>query len=162
MTPLPLFVTVNSGWVICSMIQIELLSKTVDSSSDCASWGLAKTRFPPVTGVPALAELLGAPPADEEALDPQPASAMRAQPTVRAMVRTGLCLTSSSGEHRSDGFVAKRKGVRVAKGRRREKTRESGTALCRNGGQRFAQTFAHHCKGHFAIERESTPALTIM
>ena len=58
MTPLPLFVTVNSGWVICSMIQIELLSKTVDSSSDCASWGLAKTRFPPVTGVPALAELL--------------------------------------------------------------------------------------------------------
>ncbi len=76
MTPLPLLVTVNSGWVICSMIQIELLSKTVDSSSDCASWGLAKTRFPPVTGVPALAELLlAAPPADEEALDPQPASA---------------------------------------------------------------------------------------
>src|ERR1700727_929499 len=95
MTPLPLFVTVNSGWVICSLIQIELLSKTVDSSRECASWGLAKL-------------IAGAPPADEEALDPQPASATRAQPTVRAMVRTGLCLTSSSGEHRSDGFVAKR------------------------------------------------------
>ena len=58
MTPLPLAVTVNSGWVICSKIQIELLSKTVDSSIDCASCGLAKTRLPPVTGVPALAELL--------------------------------------------------------------------------------------------------------
>src|SRR6202161_4737856 len=110
MTLLPLLVTVNSGWVICSMIQIELLSKTVDSSSDCASCGLAKTRFPPVTGVPALAELLllVAPPADEEALDPQPASATRAQPTVRAMVKSGLCLTSSSREHRSDGV--RRKG----------------------------------------------------
>src|ERR1700690_4201439 len=98
MTLLPLLVTVNSGWVICSMIQIELLSKTVDSSSDCASCGLAKTRFPPATGVPALAELLLlVPPADEEALDPQPASATRAQPRVRAMVKTGLCLTSSSG-----------------------------------------------------------------
>src|ERR1700735_5084430 len=107
MTPLPWFVTVNSGWVICSMIQIELLSKTVDSSSDCASCGLAKTRFPPETGVPALAELLLGPPAAEEALDPQPASATRAQPTVRAIVKTGLCRTSSSGEHLSDEYVAK-------------------------------------------------------
>src|SRR3984957_14621027 len=107
MTPLPVSVTVNSGWVICSMIQIELLSKTVDSSSDSASCGLAKTRFPPATGVPALAELLLVPPADEEALDPQPASATRAQPTVRAIAKTDLCLTSSSGEHRSDGVVAK-------------------------------------------------------
>src|SRR6202451_3852119 len=111
MTPLPLLVTVNSGWVICSMIQIELLSKIVDSSSDSASCGFAKTRFPPSTGAPALAELLLVLPADEEALDPQPASATRAQPTVRAMVKTGLCLTSSSGEHRSDGFVAKRDDV---------------------------------------------------
>src|SRR5580693_3059487 len=112
MTPLPLLVTVNSGWVICSMIQIELLSKTVDSSSDCASCGFAKTRFPPSTGAPALAELLVLVlPADEEALDPQPASATRAQPTVRAVAKTDLCLTSSSSEHRNDGFVAKRDDV---------------------------------------------------
>src|SRR5271167_3381199 len=105
MTPLPLLVTVNSGWVICSMIQIELLSKTVDSSSDCASCGLAKTRFPPATGVPALAELLlVVPPAEEEPPDPQPASATRAQTVVRAMIEIGLCLTSSSGEYRSDGY----------------------------------------------------------
>src|ERR1700733_1191140 len=88
-TLLPLLVTVNSGWVICSMIQIELLSKTVDSSSDCASCGLAKTRFPPVTGVPALAELLLVPLAadDEEPPPPQPASTTRAAPADRAVVR---------------------------------------------------------------------------
>src|SRR6202021_2560072 len=110
MTLLPLLVTVNNGWVICSMIQIELLSKTVDSSSDCASCGLAKTRFPPVTGVPALAELLLVPPADEGALDPQPGRATRGQPTVRGLIKTGVCLTSSAGEHRSDGFVSKGRG----------------------------------------------------
>src|ERR1700685_2022767 len=128
MTPLPLLVTVNSGWVICSMIQIELLSKIVASSSDSASCGFAKTRFPPSTGAPALAELLLLVlPADEEALDPQPASATRAQPTVRAVVKTGLCLTSSSGEHRSDGFVAKRDDV----GGDTTLCRGRGTALCR-------------------------------
>src|ERR1700678_152844 len=129
MTPLPLLVTVNSGWVICSMIQIELLSKIVDSSSDSASCGFAKTRFPPSTGAPALAELLLllVLPADEEALDPQPASATRAQPTVRAVVKTGLCLTSGSGEHRSDGFVAKRDDV----GGDTTLCRGRGTALCR-------------------------------
>ena len=143
MTPLPLAVTVNSGWVICSRIQIELLSKTVDSSSDSASCGLAKTRFPPVTGVPALAELLLlAPPADggdEEADDPQPASATRAQPTVRAVAKTDLCLTSSSGERRSDGFVAKGDDVGVdttlcAEGR--------GTTVCRGG---WAKVCANLC-----------------
>src|SRR5580692_5128038 len=112
MTPLPLLVTVNSGWVICSMIQIELLSKMFVWLSDSASCGLAKTRFPPATGVPALAEpLLVVPPAEEaaeeEPPDPQPASTARAQPTVRAAVKTDLCLTGSSGERRSDGFVAR-------------------------------------------------------
>src|SRR5882672_10462906 len=100
----------NSGWVICSMIQIELLSKTLASSSDFASWGLAKTRFPPLAGVPALAELvlllLAGPPAEEVALDPQPASATMAQPTLRAMVNAGRCLTSSSGVSRGDRVVA--------------------------------------------------------
>src|SRR5882757_9387513 len=104
-TALPLAVTMNSGWVICSMIQIELLSKTLASSSDLASWGLAKTRFPPLTGVPAAAELvllLAGPPAEEVALDPQPTSATMAQPTVRAMVNAGRCLTGSSGVSRGD------------------------------------------------------------
>src|ERR1700761_9102222 len=142
MTLLPLLVTVNSGWVICSMIQIELLSKTVDSSSDCASCGLAKTRFPPVTGVPALAELvLVVPPADEEAPDPQPASATRAQPTVRATIEIGLCLTSSSGEYRSDGYVAK--GMTRGEGHDRVPGERHDRAEA--VGQRFAQTFAQHC-----------------
>src|SRR5580693_9782782 len=98
MTLLPLLVTVNSGCVICSMIQIELLSKTVDSSSDSASCGLAKTRFPPSTGLPALAELLLVLPPDGEEPDPQPANRTAAQPRIRALDRTGLCLTSNSGD----------------------------------------------------------------
>src|ERR1700743_424066 len=91
------------------MIQIELLSKIFVSLSDSASCGLAKTRFPPSTGVPALAELLlVVPPPDEEEPAPQPASvSMAAQPRVRALIRTGLCLTSSSGRHRRDGLFAK-------------------------------------------------------
>src|SRR5580692_1232924 len=110
-TALPLAVTMNSGWVICSMIQIELLSKTLASSSDFASWGLAKTRFPPFTGVPAAAELvllLAEPPlgVEEVAADPQPASATTAQPILKAMVNAGRCLTSSSGVRRGDRVVA--------------------------------------------------------
>src|ERR1700735_1509278 len=130
MTPLPLLVTVNSGWVICSMIQIELLSKIVDSSSDSASCGFAKTRFPPSTGAPALAELLLVLAADGEALDPQPASATRAQPTVRAIVKTGLCLTSSSREHRSDEFVAKGGG----RGRGHDPVPRGKARPCAEGG----------------------------
>src|SRR6202451_1630651 len=141
MTPLPLLVTVNSGWVICSMIQIELLSKIVDSSSDSASCGFAKTRFPPSTGAPALAELLLVLPADEEALDPQPASATRAQPTVRAMAKTDLCLTSSSGELRSDGFIAKGDDV----GR--------GTTMCRGG---WAKVCANLCPTLYGRFRPNT------
>ena len=37
----------------------------------------------------------------------QPASTARAQPAVRAMIEICLCLTSSSGEYRSDRYVAK-------------------------------------------------------
>src|ERR1700749_5318846 len=96
MTPLPLLVTVNNGWVICSMIQIELLSKTVDSSSDCASCGLAKTRFPPSTGVPALAELLALPAADELPLHPQAASTATVQQAVRAIAKADLGFIGNS------------------------------------------------------------------
>src|ERR1700722_8939986 len=101
-TPLPSAVTMNSGWVICSMIQIELLSKTLDSSSDLASCGLAKTRLPPLTGVPAAAvELLVLPPEppaleEDPPPDPQAASAKAAHPTLRAMANADRCLTSTS------------------------------------------------------------------
>ncbi len=77
--------------MICSRIQIELLSKIVDSSMDWASCGLLNTRLPPCTGPPELPELL-----DGEDPDPQPASTARALPTIRAFVRKVLCLTSSS------------------------------------------------------------------
>src|SRR5579864_2464080 len=77
MTLFPLLVTVNSGWVICSMIQIELLSKTLVWFSDWASCGLAKIKLPPRTGLPLDAgELL------EDALAPHPASSARALPAI--------------------------------------------------------------------------------
>src|SRR5580704_14149498 len=90
MVPFPLDVTVKSGWVICSRIQIELLSKTVDSSIDWASCGLLKTRLPPRTG-----PVLAVPPPEPE-LDPQPASRARAEPKMNALVRAVRCLTSCS------------------------------------------------------------------
>src|SRR6266481_4778848 len=93
MTPLPFAVTVYSGWVICSRIQIELLSKTVDSFIDWASCGFEKMRLPPRTGPLEPPE-----PLDDGAPDePHPASTARALPAIRALVRMVLCLTSSSG-----------------------------------------------------------------
>ena len=62
----------------------------------------------------------------------RPAPAGR-QPAVRAMVRIGLCLTSSSGELRSDGYVAKRDDMRAVRRTTQRGTRpcvEGGTALC--------------------------------
>jgi hypothetical protein len=73
------------------MIQIELLSKTFDSLSDCASCGLAKTRFPPWTGVPALAELPPLPAVDEPP-DPQAASTATVQQAVMAIAKADLGL----------------------------------------------------------------------
>src|ERR1700742_5186754 len=79
------------------MIQIELLSKTVDSSSDCASCGLAKTRSPPLTGVPALAELLLPPlAAVDEPLDPQAASVPTVAQGAIAIARADLGLIWTS------------------------------------------------------------------
>src|ERR1700729_4161401 len=77
--------------MICSRIQIELLSKTVDPSIDWASCGLLKTRLPPCTGPPlGDAGLVGDP------LVPQPAMRARAEPAMRVFMRTMRCLTDSS------------------------------------------------------------------
>src|SRR5215469_4672843 len=92
MTPLPLAVTVYSGWVICSRIQIELLSKTVDSSIDWASCGLLNTRLPPCTGPLLPPDELP----DDDEPDPHPASTARVEPTTRALRRADRCLTCSS------------------------------------------------------------------
>src|ERR1700739_2378257 len=93
MTLFPLLVTVYSGWVICSRIQIELLSKTLVSLNDWASCGLAKIRLPPRTG-PLLGagELLE----DDDALAPHPASSVRALPAVRTLASAVRCITSTS------------------------------------------------------------------
>src|ERR1700722_4467906 len=100
-TPLPFGVTVKSGWVICSRIQIELLSKTVDSSIDCASCGLANVRLPPCTGPPLLE---GEP--DGDPLVPQPAMRARAEPAIRVFMKTMRCLTGSSRVCPGDGSAA--------------------------------------------------------
>src|SRR5215469_772405 len=102
MTPLPFLVTVNSGWVICSRIQIELLSKTVDSSIDWASCGLENTRLPPYTGPPPVPDE----PLDGDAADPHPASTARVEPAIRDFRRAGRCLTSSSRCMRGGGSTA--------------------------------------------------------
>src|SRR5579859_1456967 len=92
MTLFPLVVTVYSGWVICSRIQIELLSKTLVSFIDWASCGLAKIKSPPRTGLPFdVDELL------EDALAPHPASSARALPAIRTLASGVRYITSTSG-----------------------------------------------------------------
>src|SRR5216683_5267918 len=54
MTPLPFGVTVYSGCMICSKIQMDSLSNTVVLFIDCESAVRAMTRLPPCTGPPAL------------------------------------------------------------------------------------------------------------
>src|SRR5437016_5950186 len=72
------------------------LSTTVNSLSDYASCGLAKTRFPPATGVPALAGLLP-PPADDEPPELQAASTPTVQQAVRAIAKADLGLMRTPG-----------------------------------------------------------------
>jgi hypothetical protein len=87
-TLLPSAETVYSCWKICSKIQIELLSKTVDLFMDWASWTAAKVSLPPCTGVPALVlpplvdPPLVVPP--DPPLDPQAASTTSAPAAVSA------------------------------------------------------------------------------
>src|ERR1700722_17193503 len=96
MTPLPLLVTVYSGWKICSKIQIELLSNTVGLFIACASALLAMTRLPPRTAAPLeLPSPAGARfrlplAADEEpADDPQAARRARAATETPAIMARG-------------------------------------------------------------------------
>jgi hypothetical protein len=113
------------------------LSKMVDSLSDSASCGLAKTRFPPSTGVPAAAELLLelelvlVLPLDDEPPDPQAASRATVQQDVRAIAKADLGLIRTPGVPRATGVS--------------EGMQTGGTQLCRTVrpcDQEIAQTFA--------------------
>src|SRR6516225_10726821 len=81
MTPLPFGVTVYSGCMICSKIQIDSLSNTVVLFIDCESAVRAITRLPPCTGAPALPPEL-----DGLELEPEPQAArtVRAPTAIRA------------------------------------------------------------------------------
>ena len=83
MTPLPLGVTVYSGWKICSKTQIDSLSNTVVLFIDCESWLRAMTRLPPWTGAPPAV-----PDEDDEPDDPQ--AARTASALAAARIRTAV------------------------------------------------------------------------
>src|SRR6516225_1893665 len=80
MTPLPFGVTVYSGCMICSKIQIDSLSNTVVLFIDCESAVRAITRLPPCTGPPAVLPEL-------DPLEPEPQAARTAIRARAAVVR---------------------------------------------------------------------------
>src|SRR6516225_10130426 len=80
MNPLPFGVTVYSGCMICSKIQIDSLSNTVVLFIDCESAVRAITRLPPCTGPPAVLPELD--PLEPE--PPQAATTVRAPTAIRA------------------------------------------------------------------------------
>src|SRR6516162_3774680 len=82
MTPLPFGVTVYSGYMICSKIQMDSLSNTVVLFIDCESAVRAITRLPPCTGAPAVPAGL-----EPFELEPEPQAAR----TIRAPIAIRAC-----------------------------------------------------------------------
>src|SRR5262245_46142660 len=78
-TPLPFRVTVYSGSMICSKIQMDSLSNTVVLFIDCESAVRAMTRFPPRAGAAPVPDDVDVP--DDP---PQAARTIRAPAAIRA------------------------------------------------------------------------------
>ena len=94
MTPLPFGVTVYSGCMICSKIQIDSLSNTVVLFIDCESAVRAITRLPPCTGPPALLP----PELDPLELEPpQAATSVMAPAAIRASAAVVRYVTVTPG-----------------------------------------------------------------
>src|SRR5215831_20625211 len=96
MTPLPFGVTVYSGCMICSKIQIDSLSNTVVLFIDCESAVRAITRLPPCTGPPALVPEL----VPLELVPPQAATSVMAPAAIRASAAVVRYVTVTPGGNR--------------------------------------------------------------
>ena len=96
MTPLPFGVTVYSGCMICSKIQMDSLSNTVVLFIDCESAVRAITRLPPCTGPPALPPELD--PLELE--PPQAATSVMAPAAIRASAAVVRYVTVTPGGNR--------------------------------------------------------------
>src|SRR5215470_4454092 len=94
MTPLPFGVTVYSGCMICSKIQIDSLSNTVVLFIDWESATRAITRLPPCTAPPALL-----PP---ELDPPEAATSVMAPAATRASAAVVRYVTVTPGGNQRD------------------------------------------------------------
>jgi len=92
-TALPFGVTVYSGCMICSKIQIDSLSNTVVLFIDCESAVRAITRLPPCTGPPALVPELE----PLELVPPQAATSVMAPAAIRASAAVVRYVTVTPG-----------------------------------------------------------------
>src|SRR6185437_2037973 len=86
-------VTVYRVWKICSKTQIDSLSNTVVLFIDCESAVRAMTRSPPLTGVPAAADVPEPEPELEPDEPPHPVRTASALTAIRVIAVVVRCFT---------------------------------------------------------------------